>query len=52
LDGRQLGIVGRDLGLYRVVHFVVHAKRNGFLRVVRVRYADDDEAKLFFRQYP
>ena len=46
LDGRQLGIVGR------VVHFVVYVKRNGFLHAVRIRYADDDEANLFFRQYP
>jgi uncharacterized DUF497 family protein len=50
-DGRQLGIAARDLGPYRVVHFVVYVKRGGLLHVISIRYADLDEANLFFRHY-
>jgi len=51
-DGRQLGIVARDLGPHRVVYFVAYVKRNGFLRVISIRYAETDEEHLFFRHYP
>ena len=51
-DGRQLAIVARDLGRYRVVHFVAYVKRNGFLYVISIRYAETDEEHAFFRQYP
>jgi uncharacterized DUF497 family protein len=50
-DGRQLGIVARDLGFRRVVYFLVYVKRNGFLNVISIRYAEADEAQLFLRHY-
>ncbi len=52
-DGRQLGIAAYDLGLSRrVVFFVAYVKRNGFLYVISIRYADPPEEHLFFRHYP
>lgn len=50
-DGRQLSLAARDLGLYRVVYFVAYVKRNGFLHVISIRYAQNDETSLFFRYY-
>jgi uncharacterized DUF497 family protein len=51
-DGRQLGILARDLGAARVVYFVVYVKRNGFLNVISIRYAETDEEHAFFRHFP
>jgi hypothetical protein len=51
-DGRQLGIVARDLGSRRVVYFLAYVKRNGFLNVISIRYAEISEELLFFRHYP
>ena len=51
-DGRQLAIAARDLGTFRAVYFVVYIKRSSFLHVISIRYADADEANLFFRHYP
>ncbi len=51
-DGRQLGVVARDLGFQRVVYFLAYVKRRGFLYVISIRYANDDEAHTFFRHYP
>jgi uncharacterized DUF497 family protein len=51
-DGRQLGIVSRDLGHRRVVYFLAYVKRNGFLNVVSIRYAEISEELLLFRHYP
>jgi hypothetical protein len=47
-DGRQLGIVARDLGFRRVVYFLTYVKRNGFLNVISIRYAETSEEILFF----
>lgn len=51
-DGRQLGIVARDLGPRRVVYFVAYVKRGGFLHVISIRYATTDEEHLFVRHHP
>jgi uncharacterized DUF497 family protein len=51
-DGRQLGIVARDPGSQRIVYFLAYVKRRGFLYVISIRYADDDEEHTFFRHYP
>ena len=49
---RQLGIVARDLGFQRVVYFLAYVKRRGFLYVISIRYANDDEEHTFFRHDP
>ena len=51
-DGRQLGIVARDLGPYRVVYFLAYVKRNHFLRVISIRYAEHYEERISFQHYP
>lgn len=51
-DGRQLGIVARDLGLQRAIYFVAYVKRRSFLHIISIRYADDDEEDVFHRYYP
>ena len=43
-DGRQLGVVARDLGFQRVVSSLAYVKRRSFLYVISIRYANDDEA--------
>jgi uncharacterized DUF497 family protein len=50
-DGRQLGLVARDIGGRRIVYFVAYKKQNGFLHVISIRYADRDEEHTFFRHY-
>jgi uncharacterized DUF497 family protein len=51
-DGRQLGIVTRDVGFQRVVYFLAYVKRHGFIRVISIRYATEDEELIFSRHYP
>jgi uncharacterized DUF497 family protein len=51
-DGRQLAIVSRTLGPHRVTYFVVYVKRAGYLNVVSIRYAEDNERSLFAQHYP
>jgi uncharacterized DUF497 family protein len=51
-DGRQLAIVSRPLGPLRVVYFVVFVKRSGYVHVVSIRYAENDERSLFAQHYP
>lgn len=51
-DGRQLAIAARQIGPHRVVYFVAYVKRNRLLHVISIRYADDNEARLYLRHYP
>ena len=51
-DGRQLAIVARDLGRHRVVHFVAYVKRDGFLHVISIRYAEADEEHALLSSGP
>jgi uncharacterized DUF497 family protein len=51
-DGRQLGIVARDIGSRRIVYFLAYVKRHHILNVISIRYAEAPEEHLFFRHYP
>jgi uncharacterized DUF497 family protein len=51
-DGRQLALARRDLGGPRLCYFVAYIKRGGFLHVISIRYATDDEASAYFSRYP
>jgi uncharacterized DUF497 family protein len=50
-DGRQLALVSRRFGGARVVYFVVYVKRNLYLNVISIRYADVEEKHLFLAHY-
>lgn len=51
-DGRQQAIAARPLPGGRRVYFLAYVKRNGYLHVISIRYAEDDEIDLHYRCYP
>lgn len=46
---RFQALVGRDLGTWYAVYFVVYAKTDGYMNLITIRFANDAERQIFFR---